>query len=205
MSATAIDTKALPPVYFLRHGETPWNRERRIQGQTDIELSDKGRSQAARMAARLRELIPDPSGFTLQASPLKRSRQTMQAVLETYRLQSDAVVYDIRLIELNFGVMEGKGWPDIHALGIEPEVRPEEYHDWRPEGGESYADARNRAIAWLQELSKPVIVVAHGGISRIIRGIVLDLPKREIVTLKVPQDRIFCLQNGGIDWFDARD
>ena len=200
-----IDPNKLPPIYFLRHGETAWNRDRRIQGQTDIELNEKGRGQAVRMAAKLCEVLPDAEEFMLHASPLTRARQTMAAVLSAYGMQPDAVAFDQRLLELNFGMMEGKGWPDIHALGIEPEIRPEQYHDWRPPGGESYADARQRVSAWLANIKQPAIVVAHGGISRILRGIVLNLPKREIVTLKVPQDRFFRLQGGGLDWFDARD
>ena len=56
---------------------------------------------------------------------------------------------------------------------------------------------------WRASINPP-IVVAHGGISRIVRGLVFELPKREIVQLKVPQDRFFRISDGGLDWFDAR-
>ncbi len=199
-----IDPAKLPPVYFLRHGETAWNQERRLQGQRDIALNATGLEQARRMAAKLRQVVPVLEGYKLTASPLGRARQTMDAVLAVYGLTAKAVSVEPRLAELSFGEAEGKQWADIHAMGIEPEVRPEQYHDWRPAGGESYADGRERVLAWLESLEAPTIAVAHGGISRIVRGIVFDLPKGEIVRLRVPQDRFFRIQDGGIDWFDAR-
>ena len=200
-----IDRVKLPPVYFLRHGQTDWNHERRIQGQSDIPLNEAGANQARRMALKLREIVPSLEGFHITASPLGRARQTMDAVLAAYQISPQHVVYEARLKELNFGVTEGKQWADVHAMGIAPEARPDEYHDWRPDGGESHADGRERVLDWLASLDRPTIAVAHGVISRIVRGIVFDLPKREIVQLKVPQDRFFRIQDGGLDWFDARD
>lgn len=194
----------LPPIYYLRHGETEWNRERRIQGQIDIPLNDTGLGQARRMAAKLREIIDDLDDFQLMASPLTRTRQTMQAVLDVYGAGQADVVFDDRLKELNFGLYEGKQWADVHTV-IEPEINPEAYHDWCPDEGEGYAEGRERVADWLSSLTGPVVVVAHGGISRILRGIVFDLPKREIVALKVPQDRFFRIADGGLDWFDARE
>ena len=199
-----IDLPRLPPIYLLRHGETDWNRERRIQGQTDIPLNTTGREQARRMAEKLAEILPSPEGFGFISSPLARARQTMAAVLGAYDLGEQAVQLDDRLRELSFGEVEGSAWADVHALGVSPEVDPEHYHDWRPAGGESYDDGRQRVGEWLASLDQPAIVVAHGGISRIVRGLVFDLPKREIVQLKVPQDRFFRIANGGLDWFDAR-
>ena len=199
------DFSGLPPIYFLRHGETDWNRERRIQGQIDIALNARGREQARKMAAKLAEVMPAIDGFRLYASPLGRACQTIAAVLTAYGLPESEVTRDERLKELSFGNFEGRPWSDVHALGIAPEVRPEEYHDWRPPGGESYADGRTRVGDWLESLDRPAIVVAHGGISRILRGLVFNLPRREIVQLKVPQDRFFRIEGGGLDWFDARE
>jgi probable phosphoglycerate mutase len=200
-----IDPKSLPPIYYLRHGETDWNKRRQIQGQTDIPLNDTGLDQARRMAARLHQVLGALDGFQLIASPLTRTRQTMQAVIDIFDADAGSVVYDDRLMELNFGTFEGRMWADVHASGIEPEIDPEGYHDWRPDGGEGYADGRERVREWLVSVDGPAVVVAHGGISRILRGLVFDLPKREIVALKVPQDRFFRIQDGGLDWFDARE
>lgn len=200
-----IEAGKLPPIYFLRHGETDWNKDRRIQGQTDIPLNQTGLAQAARMAAKLRQVVPDIAKFDLVASPLGRARQTMEAVLAAYGLVDDAVAYDDRLKELSFGDAEGLTWRELDARGLNRDVDPEGYHDWRPGGGESYRDGRRRVGEWLAGLGNPTIVVAHGGISRIVRGLAFDLPPREIVSLKVPQDRFFRIEDGGLDWFDARD
>jgi broad specificity phosphatase PhoE len=109
-----------------------------------------------------------------------------------------------RLIELNFGEAEGKTWPELNQLGIDPEADPAGYHAWRPQGGESYADATVRVQAWLDSLSGPALAVAHGGISRIVRGLVLGLPVHEIPLLRNPQWKFYRLKAGGIEWFDAR-
>ena len=200
-----VDASSLPPIYYLRHGETDWNKARRIQGQVDIPLNDTGLGQARRMATKLNEVIDSLDDFQLMASPMTRTRQTMQAVLDVYGASETDVVFDDRLKELNFGLFEGKQWADVHATGLQPEVDPEGYHDWTPDEGEGYADGRERVADWLASVTGPTIVVAHGGISRILRGIVFDLPKREIPALKVPQDRFYRIQDGGLDWFDARD
>ena len=99
---------------------------------------------------------------------------------------------------------EGRTWGELNADGINPEISPVDYYDWQPEGGESYAGATKRVEDWLAQIECPVVVVSHGGISRILRGILLDLTKAEIVQLKVPQNRFFRLADGGINWFDAR-
>ena len=119
-----IDPAALPTIYFLRHGETEWNRQRRVQGQIDTDLNETGLGQARQMAAKLAEVLPDPSGFQLLASPLKRTRQTMAAVLAAYGLDEGHVTFDDRLVELNFGIFEGRFWSDIHDTGVQPEVDP---------------------------------------------------------------------------------
>lgn len=192
------------PIYFLRHGETEWNRERRLQGQCDTELNALGHIQARDLAARLAEVLPDTSGFSFHVSPLKRTRQTMAYVQEAYGISNDDLVIDKRLVEKSFGVHEGRTWGELNADGINPEISPVDYYDWQPEGGESYAGATKRVEDWLAQIECPVVVVSHGGISRILRGILLDLTKAEIVQLKVPQNRFFRLADGGIDWFDAR-
>ncbi|MGI9483307.1 MAG: histidine phosphatase family protein [Hyphomicrobiales bacterium] len=191
------------PIYFLRHGETAWNRERRLQGQRDTELNELGHNQARAIAACLADTLPDISGFYFHVSPLQRARQTMAYVQETLGISDDALKIDERLAEKSFGVYDGRTWGELNSEGIDPEFAPEAYYEWQPEGGESYAGATKRVAEWLSELSAPAVVVSHGGISRILRGIVLSLPGHEIVRLKVPQNRFFRLADGSIEWFDA--
>ncbi len=197
--------KDLPPFFFLRHGETAWNHARRIQGQIDTDLNATGHMQAEAMAKRLAQVISEPSEYRFVTSPLKRTKQTMSYSLKALGLPDDRADEDEALTELNFGDWEGKHWPELNAAGVDPAKNPAEHHDWRPENGESYADARDRVRAWLESLDRPHIVVAHGGISRVVRGLLFDLEPREIVQLKVPQTRFFRIADGGLDWFDAVD
>jgi len=193
-----------PLLYVLRHGETDWNLERRIQGQTDTPLNATGRRQARAMGARLESLLGEARDFRFVTSPLKRAVETMEAICGTCRVRPREIVREERLVELHFGVWEGCTWPELNAAGIDPEVDPHAYHDWRPDGGESYADAAARVASWLDELDRPAVVVAHGALSRVLRGVALRLDKAEIVLAPVPQDRFFRLNGSGIEWFDAR-
>ncbi len=69
-----------PLVYFVRHGQTAWNEEGRLQGQAETDITEKGRAQADRNGRRLAELIADPSAFDFVASPMRRTRETLQRV-----------------------------------------------------------------------------------------------------------------------------
>ena len=89
--------KDLPPFYYCRHGETAWNKERRIQGQIDIPLNETGHAQAKAMGKRMAMEIGDPSEFRFVCSPLERTRQTMGHVLGALGLPEDHTDTDERL------------------------------------------------------------------------------------------------------------
>lgn len=194
----------LPELWFIRHGETDWNRERRIQGQTDIPLNEIGHAQASAIARSLSNLHDGLDEFDLYVSPLQRPRQTMQYIVDTFGLNWANIIIDNRLTELNFGELEGATWPELNARGLDPEKNPEGYHAFRPQGGESYADATWRVHDWLKSLTRPTIAVAHGGISRIVRGVAMDLDVAEIPGLRNPQWQFYRLRDGKIDWFRAK-
>lgn len=101
-----------PEIYFIRHGETPWNAERRYQGRKDIPLNDKGRGQASQngktLAALFAERGLDPLAFEWHASPLGRTRETMDRVRAGFDTHLPEVKYDVRLMEISFGVLEGE-------------------------------------------------------------------------------------------------
>ena len=193
-----------PPLYVVRHGETDWNRGRRIQGRTDIPLNRSGHLQAAAIARRLREVVADDGPLGFHCSPLARARQTMAPILSEFGLTEDHVSYDPRLIERGFGTYDGHTWRELFAAGIDPERDPASYHDWRPEGGESFADVAERVGAWLAGLDRPAVVVSHSGVSRVLRGLLLGLDKAEIVHLDVPQHRFYRIAAGEITWFEVR-
>src|SRR3954463_14447361 len=102
-------TGAPPPaalthtLYFIRYGETDWNAEARLQGQRDIPLNGFGRAQAEEAGARLRGLVLRCEELDYVASPLGRTRETMERLRETIGLAPPTYRLDDRLKELTFG------------------------------------------------------------------------------------------------------
>lgn len=191
-----------PTIYFIRHGETDWNAERRYQGQTDIPLNDKGREQARRNGHALRALLPAIAGAHFVASPLDRTRETMRIVRKELDLAPDGFSIDARLIELNYGHWEGQlaaNLPQTDPHGLA--ARSADSYNWKPQGGENYHDLTARLEAWLEDLTGPCVVVSHGGVSRALRGILVDDVRPEaIAQLDVPQDRILYIERGKTSW-----
>ena len=192
-----------PQCYFIRHGETDWNAERRVQGHVETDLNIRGHVQARAIALRLKELEPDISPFTFYASPMRRVRQTLAYILEAYGLDESAVIFDERLRERDFGVWEGTVWDELIKAGVNPWKTPRDYYFWRPEGGESYADVAERIRTFLSDMREPAIIVAHGGIHRVLRGEMLGLPPEEVAVMRVPQNRFCRMRPGHIEWFEA--
>jgi broad specificity phosphatase PhoE len=198
----AAVSKRHPPVYFIRHGETDWNRQGLIQGWIDIPLNETGHSQARAIATTLvnvRALHPD---FNFIVSPLTRARQTMGYIAGSLGLESEQVVVAEAVKELGFGVWEGKPFGDLKASPVYPSD-PGAHYYWRPEGGESYQDGEARMDAFLDTLGGPTMVVAHGAIGRCLMGRSAGLSPAELVQLRTPQGCYCRLEHGRIDWFDA--
>lgn len=193
----------LPLLYLVRHGQTGWNAERRLQGQADTDLSDFGREQAARNGRRLAELIADPSGFDFVASPLRRTRETMEIVRAKMGLSEQGYRTDKRLVELSFGDWQGYTMPEIESVAPGATARRES-HKWTfvppGEGAESYAMLMERVRPWLAELKQPTVCVAHGGIVRVLFRLVGSWPVSEAVDLDPLQDRVLRVQEGRLDW-----
>lgn len=191
-----------PTIYFIRHGETDWNAARRYQGQADIPLNDIGREQARRNGQALRALLPGIAEAKYFASPLGRTLETMRIVRAQLGLDPDGFTIDARLIELNYGHWEGQLLSDLPRT--DPQglaARASDPFHWRPEGGENYADLTQRLTSWLAELAEPCVVVSHGGVSRALRGLLVEAIRPEDISqLDVPQDRILRLSGGELDW-----
>ena len=160
-----------PLLFYVRHGETEWNRAGRLQGQHDSDLTALGQSQAVRSAEILRELWErdgrSVDDFDYIASPLGRARATMERVRETLGLAPGDYRTDPRLKELAFGRWEGCAYPEL--LANEPDVLAERERDkWNfaPPGGESYAALMARVEAWHATVLRDSVVVAHGGTGR---------------------------------------
>jgi 2,3-bisphosphoglycerate-dependent phosphoglycerate mutase len=148
------------PFIFVRHGESTWNAEHRVQGQTDVPLSETGLAQAREAAGRI---AGKPVGAVF-ASPLQRARHTAEIINETLGLPM-TLIDD--LMEARLGVLEGQ----VYTAGL---------GDWdrgiAPEGAETQAAFFARALSginqalsgWTREDALP-LVVAHGGVFRAVQ------------------------------------
>lgn len=189
-----------PELVLLRHGETQWNRARRYQGQQDSPLSLTGVGQIRAIAHTLRSRIGDPARYQLWSSPLTRTRQSVSILCEELSLSYDHVRFDDRLMERSYGRWEGLTLDEISARYPE-DVALEQEDRWNfaiPEGGESFADVANRLRVWLSELptTQPVIVMAHGGSGRVLRGLCEGLNPDGVFACNDPQTAIYLISNG---------
>jgi len=192
-----------PLVYFVRHGLTDWNAEGRLQGQAETELNDIGRMQADRNGKLLAGVIPDPSPFDFVASPMRRTRATMERVRAAMSLSPEDYRTDPRLIELNFGDWQGFTLAELEAR--EPgSTEPRSRDKWRflppGQGAESYEMLARRIAPWLETLERPTICVTHGGIVRCVFHLVAGVPGHEAAGMLVPQDEILELRDGKLTW-----
>ncbi|MER2536241.1 MAG: histidine phosphatase family protein [Rhizobiaceae bacterium] len=193
----------LPLLYVVRHGQTGWNAELRLQGQADTDLSALGRTQAARNGRRLAELVADPGRFDFVASPLRRTRETMEIVRAAMGLRPQGYRTDPRLMELSFGDWQGHTMPEIEALYPgSTERRMAAKWTFRPPGAkaESYAMLLDRVRPWLAALTQPTICCAHGGIVRVLFRLIANMPEAEAADLDALQDRVLRIEGGRLEW-----
>lgn len=196
----------MPPLLvFIRHGQTDWNAEGRMQGQRDIPLNDTGRAQARRNGQALRAFL-EARGLAHEdlaflASPLSRAVETMQIVCRELGRAEDAFVRDERLREITFGAWEGYTIPELADLHPERTARRKaDKWGFVPPEGESYSMLANRIDAWLATVTRPSLVVSHGGVMRVLRGRLSGVPREEIPTLDTPQDKVLLWDGAAFDW-----
>ncbi len=184
-------------IFFVRHGETDWNAERRYQGHADTPLNDKGRAQAARNGAALKQVLERMKGVSFVTSPLARASQTLEIMREAMGLPRRRYAIDDRLIEIDLGAWNGRTHDEIAAEdpGVH-ERREAEKWDFVVPGGESYAAAARRVRDFLVTIDRPAVIVGHGASGRILRGYLLGLKPKQVPHLDSPQDVVFRISRG---------
>jgi len=192
-------------LYFLRHGETDWNAEGRLQGRKDIPLNGSGRAQASRAARTLRKLLASaglaPENLSFQCSPLGRTRETLEIALRELGLPLGAGQFDDRLLEFTFGQWEGLTWPEV--CHRDPDLaRAREADKWNfvPPGGESYAQMSRRLAPWLAEQAGPSVVVSHGGVARALMAMIGGLCEKRAPSADIWQGRVLVFSGNRFDW-----
>jgi probable phosphoglycerate mutase len=194
---------AMPILYFVRHGETDWNRERRLQGQHDIPLNAVGREQASRSGEILRELLRDSSRsaetFDFVSSPLSRARETMERMRTTLGVPPSGYRVDPRLAEISFGRWEGFTFAELQRS--EPEslaVTARDLDKWNflPPDGESYAQLLIRVRDWYEGVRCDTILAAHGGVARALMVLLNVMPPDAAAIGDVAQGIVYELADG---------
>jgi probable phosphoglycerate mutase len=178
-------------IIAIRHGETAWNADSRIQGQLDVGLNDTGRWQARRVG----EALAGEEIAAVYSSDLGRAHETAEHISTATGIP---VVRDEGLRERSFGIFEGCTFDEIH------QTWPDHAQNWRrrvpdwqpPEGGESLIELRERVHRTMVELAarhpgELIVVVAHGG--------VLDTLYRIATGQEVNSPRTWELPNGAIN------
>lgn len=164
-------------IYFVRHGETVWNKEKKIQGQSDIPLNEYGRELGTITAEALKDIPFD----IVYSSPLIRAKETAEILVKNRNLE---IHEDPRLVEMSFGEGEGESLPEIHT---HPEMKlhnfihnPGEYIP--PAGGETFEELYNRCKNFIEEVIIPaenkyetMLIVGHGAL---IRGFIHNINHR---------------------------
>jgi 2,3-bisphosphoglycerate-dependent phosphoglycerate mutase len=177
-------------IIAIRHGETAWNVDTRIQGQLDIPLSATGRWQAGRLAG----VLQDESIAAIYASDLARAWETAQYLGSAQGLQ---VTAEKNLRERSFGEFEGKTFAEIERLLPQQSLRWRKRDpEFSPAGGESLLALRSRVVAAATRLAErhggqQIALVAHGG--------VMDVLYRAATRLDIQAPRTWALGNAAIN------
>jgi probable phosphoglycerate mutase len=152
-------------IYFVRHGESEYNRQDKWAGSSDTPLTPKGRKQAAAAGKQAREqgLVFD----VIISSPLSRAHHTAQHIASELEYPHEQIILNPKLVERHFGELEGKRDLVISAKYLLDERAVEPY------GAEKLHDLQKRAEAVLQELHhtphQSILIVSHGSFGRALR------------------------------------
>jgi len=190
-------------IYLVRHGETAFNRERRIQGHVDSPLTELGLRQARAVGRLLRDLIREPAGWRVISSPLGRAKATADIVAA--KLGGLPVELDDRLKEMSWGPYDGRLRAELEAE--HPETFGRTGWAFDAGSGESFEEVAARVGDWLASLppepERKVVAVSHGISGRVLRGLYAGLDRDRSAQQDVPQDAVFLLQHGGVGRIDC--
>lgn len=188
-------------LFLVRHGETDWNREGRLQGGQDIPLNALGREQAAEAARRLRALTPAFAQSDYVASPMQRARETMTILRRGLSLPPDGFRIDERLRELTFGAWEGFTWREVRKAECElAQARERDKWGFVPPGGESYRMLAERIRPVLEGLSADTVMVSHGGVARAVLALVGAVGPAEAARVDIWQGKILAVEGCKATW-----
>ena len=189
-------------ILFIRHGETDYNAEGRLQGQRDIPLNGKGREQARAVGRTLAKLLrPEldrlEAAGAFRASPLHRVRQTLELARAEMGFEPTRYELNEGLLELTFGDWEGLTWPEVAARDPAG-AAARERDKWRftPPNGESYATLAERISVWLSQQNSDLFVASHGGVARALMYLLAGVDEHKAPSANIYQGRALVFAPG---------
>ncbi len=184
--------------FILRHGETQWNVEGRMQGGLDSPLTDRGRRQALRQGDLLRQA--GVTSLPVHSSPQGRALETARIALP-----GKPVLQDPRLREVAMGAWQGRTMDEIAetAPGLLADPHPFLWKFEAP-GGETFDGMIDRVRTILSDLRGPAIIVTHGVTSQLIRGCLMGLDPEAMGMLPDRQGIVYRIEDGNQTVLDDR-
>jgi broad specificity phosphatase PhoE len=189
-------------LWFIRHGETDFNREGRLQGQQDTPLNAKGREQASAVGRALRKLAGAEmaalnAAGAFVSSPFERTRRTMELARTARGFEPGTYALDDRLI----GAWEGFTWSEIEARDPQGAVaRAADKWEFVPPGGESYAGLARRVAPWVEAIAGDVFVASHGGVARALMYLIAGAAPQTAAEVPIQQGRAILFAGGRFEW-----
>ena len=190
-------------IYLIRHGQTTWNRAGRLQGQADSPLTLLGTQQVEAIGKKLKEIIGIKK-YSVWSSPLGRTKQTTSIICDQTNFKYENVVFDKRLVEITLGDRDGyKSWKALFE-DFPKDMARREKDPWNfsHPNGESSQMVWERVRPFMEKIANLEgihVIVTHGVVSKIIRGMYLNLSPEEIFSLDRPQNAFHRLQNGKVE------
>lgn len=182
------------PIYILRHGETVWNVEGRLQGRADSPLTENGRMQAASQGVLLKEIFRDHPEADVLCSTAGRARETLRLALVAAGAAARPVRYLEALQEIDLGEWQGRLMSEI-GDGVPGTPGALGWTAAAP-GGEGQAALMARSAEVLRGLTGPSVIMTHGVTSLALRGQLLGLDTEAIAGLSHRHGVVYALQNG---------
>lgn len=183
-------SRGFPDLYLMRHGQTVWNLQGRMQGRLDSPLTALGIRQARRQAETVRRLRLNRPELTCHSSTLGRARQTALIVFGDAAIQ-----WDDRLVEIDVGGFAGR----LHeeCRGMQAGNREESWLGWydTAPGGEGLDALEARVRSFLGELRGPALVVTHGITLGMIRAVACGLPRSALENMPLRQGTVDAIRD----------
>ncbi|EHW0692293.1 histidine phosphatase family protein [Vibrio parahaemolyticus] len=184
-------------IFVLRHGETEFNADKKLQGHCNSSLTSKGSDQARRVGTTLKQYVENRP-FRVYSSTLGRALQTSQIVCEELNYSYENLNKEPRLKEFSLGEWEQKTIPSLEQEI--PNLLAQ--NDWylQAPNCETYESVRERLSSWLSDVAhdEDIVVVSHGLTGIVLRGLLLGMDYTQVWQQDLPQDAFFIIEDGRI-------